>query len=207
MKNAINAILPAPLLEQLLAYKQFLEWKKRGYLGNSPQSVKQHVFMRYGITGAPWVETGTYLGTTTAFLSNHFPLIYSIEPSLELYTKAVHRFEGSNVMLYNGVSEDILPTLLPMLSGDINFWLDGHYSAGITFRGHKECPVEDELDAIHDNIDNFSKITILIDDVRCFLPRSNDYSNYPSIDYLVDWARAHQFWWRIEHDIFVMKNH
>ena len=121
------------------------------------------------------------------------------------HAAACKRFKGKNVSLFNDVSENIFPSLLPKLSGNINFWLDGHYSAGVTFKGEKDCPVEDELIAIEQNLNNFNKISILIDDVRCFLPNNSSYSDYPSIDYLVDWARRMNFHWRIEHDIFIMQ--
>ena len=132
------------------------------------------------------------------------PHVYSIEPSEDFFNKACLRFKGSNVTLIKGVSEIVLFELLPTLNGDINFWLDGHYSEGETFKGDTECPVEDELKAIEENLNNFNAVTILIDDVRCFLP-SIKGKDYPSIDYLVDWARRHQMSWRIEHDIFIIQ--
>lgn len=190
--------------EKLQNIRQMQAWVKRGYLENSPQFVKQRVFEKYGIPNAQWVETGTFLGTTTSFLAANYPRVFSVEPSEALYKKAKKRFLGSNVTLYNDVSENVLPTILPNLSGDINFWLDGHYSAGVIFKGDKECPVEDELNAIQENLERFAQVTILIDDVRCFLPDSTFDDSYPSIDYLVDWSRENGFAWRIEHDIFVM---
>jgi hypothetical protein len=32
------------------------------------------------------------------------------------------------------------------------------------------------------------------------------YGAYPTLDELVDWARAHKFHWQIEYDIFIAKN-
>ena len=205
MKNLLKKILPTGLLELVRQRRDFYAWKQRGYLENSPQKVKQNVFLKYGIEGANWVETGTYLGTTTQYLSNLSHHVYSIEPEQNLYSDARKRFEGRNVTLFNDTSENVLPSLLPKLNGNINFWLDGHYSAGVTFKGDKDCPVEDELSAIEANFDNFEKISIIIDDVRCFLPSESEYSDYPSIDYLVDWARKMNMIWRIEHDIFIMQ--
>ena len=180
------------------------EWKKRGYLEYAPQFVKEKVFIKYGIPNVQWVETGTYLGVTSDFLAKNFSNVYSIEPEKGLYENAVKKFFGRNINFFNDVSETVLPKLLPTLNGDCNFWLDGHYSAGITFKGNKDCPVEDELNAIQDNLGNFKKLTILIDDVRCFLQIDPQYSNYPSINFLVDWARKNDFKWRIEQDIFIM---
>ena len=181
------------------------KWKQREYSGNTPQFIKELIFVKYAIDGANWVETGTYKGTTTNFLGNRFPHVYTIEPAQNLYNKACKRFNGRNITLFNNVSEKVFPILLPKLSGDINFWLDGHYSAGKTFKGDKDCPIEDELNAIEENLENFAKISILIDDIRLFLPESSNYSDYPSIDYLVDWARRLNMRWRIEHDIFIIQ--
>ena len=205
MKKLLKKLLPQTILEFYQTQRGIADWKKRGFLENSPQLVKENVFLKYGIKNAAWIETGTYLGTTTNYLSNLFPHVYSIEPEPMLYASACKRFEGKNVTLFNEVSENVFPSLLPKLTGNINFWLDGHYSAGITFKGVKDCPVEDELSAIENNFSNFDKLSILIDDVRCFLPSNVDYTDYPSIDYLVDWARRMNLCWSIEHDIFIMQ--
>ncbi|MYE37891.1 MAG: hypothetical protein F4X24_10025 [Rhodobacteraceae bacterium] len=183
------------------------EWRKRDYLEHAPRHVKEKVFLKYGIPNAIWVETGTYKGDTTDFLAKRYPHVHSIEPSKYLYDKAVRRFSGRNVTLYNGISEIEMPNLLPSLNGNVNFWLDGHYSAGITFRGENDCPIEDELVAIKENLANFESVTVLIDDVRCFYPAENPaYSGFPSVDYLVNWTRKHNFLWRIVHDIFIIQS-
>ena len=181
------------------------KWKRRDYMGFTPQLVKQLIFMKYAVNGADWVETGTYNGTTTNFLSNRFPHVYTIEPEKNLYKAACKRFYGRNITLYNDVSEKVLPILLNKLRGDINFWLDGHYSEGKTFKGDKDCPIEDELDAIEKSLENFSNLSIFIDDARSFLNESSSYNDYPSIDYLVDWARRLNMRWRVEHDIFIIQ--
>ena len=205
MKSFIKAILPKQLVKQFEIYLIIKKWGKTNFLEHSPQMIKEFVFERYGIDNAPWVETGTFLGKTTNFLRERYPHVYTIEPEIKLYNDALKRFIGKNVTLYNDVSENVFPNLLKKLSGDVNFWLDGHYSEGITFKGDKDCPVEDELNIIEANLNNFNKITILIDDVRCFLPENSKYPDYPSIDYLVDWARRFNMSWKIEHDIFIMQ--
>jgi hypothetical protein len=182
----------------------FRAWKARGYLERAPQFVKEAVLLKYGLPGAQWVESGTYRGTTTQFLSASFPYVHSIEPSPTLYIEASKLFRGSNVELHNGLSEVVLPELLERLSGPINFWLDGHFSAGDTFQGPKSCPVEDELEAISSSLGNFSAVTVMVDDVRCFGSSLPQHSEYPSLDELVDWARDNSFKWAIEHDILVM---
>jgi hypothetical protein len=206
MKSIIKKLLPKKLRKFLVELLQIQRWRARGYLENAPQLVKQNLFVKYGVPQAQWVETGTHLGETTDFLSKNYSFVYSIEPGKELYKNAMKKFLNQNVELFNGVSEDVMPSLLPRLKGDINFWLDGHYSAGVTFKGNKNCPVEEELIAIKNNLLNFTKVSILIDDIRCFLPTNTTYSDYPSIDFLVDWARVNNFNWRVEQDVFVMRN-
>jgi hypothetical protein len=199
-------IIPRFLIKNINHLRQFFLWYKQGFLRNAPQLIKQNIFMKYGILNAQWVETGTFFGDTTDFLIKNFPKVYSIEPSEYLFNYAYERFKSKkNVILFNSVSEKILSELLPSLSGDINFWLDGHYSGGITFKGNQDCPIKDELNQISKNLKKFKKVLILIDDIRCFMP-NNEFKEYPSINDLVDWSRKNKFNWIIEHDIFIMYN-
>lgn len=205
LKKLVKILIPKQIIKIILNFISFIKWKKRNFLGRAPQFVKESVLLNYGVQNAVWIETGTFTGLTTEYLRKKYPHVYSVEPSKDLYQRALEKFKGKNVTLYNDISENILDRILQNLRGNINFWLDGHYSAGVTFQGKKDCPVEDELKAIEKNIDNFEKITILIDDVRCFLPSALNYSTYPSIDYLVDWARKYKMEWNIEHDIFIIQ--
>lgn len=207
MKKLIKKLAPSALAERRRIEAGLADWATRDFLDNSPQFIKEKVFLKHGVADAPWIETGTYLGDTTRFLLNHFPKVYTIEPEPTLYGDACNLFKGQPVELFNDISENVLPELLPKLDGDLNFWLDGHYSAGVTFKGPKDCPVEEELDAIAKSLDNFGKLTILIDDIRFLVGNADDWDDRPSIDYLVDWARQQKFHWRIEHDIFIIKNH
>ncbi len=183
-----------------------LQWSKRGYAAPSPHFIKQGCLRRNGLPEATWVETGTFLGQTTQLLARHGTQVYSIEPEPKLFARARTLFSKcSNVEILNGTSEEVFPTLLPRITGDVNFWLDGHYSAGITFKGPQDTPILDELECISRNIDNFGRICVLVDDIRCFNPRLPEYATYPSLDTLVDWATRHKLDWHIEHDIFIAK--
>ena len=202
IKKLLKKILSDNLFKAIQSQHQLKHWRKRNYLENAPQFIKEKVLEKYSIENASWVETGTYMGDTTYYLSKKYPHIYSIEPNVQFYKAALKYFKGLNITLFNNVSENVLPILLPTLKGNLNFWLDGHYSGGETFKGNKECPIKDELNSIEVNFDNFEKISIFIDDVRLFLSSANDY---PSIDYLVDWSRRLNVKWRIEHDIFIIQ--
>lgn len=181
-----------------------IRWGKSGYAAPSPHLIKTKVLLRNALPSSNWVETGTYFGQTTKELSKHGSFVYSIEPEPNLYSNAVDYFKSyPNVEILNGVSEEVFPSLLPRLSGNINFWLDGHYSAGITYKGSQDTPIIEELGHISANLNHFSDVCVMIDDIRCFNPELDEYSAYPSLNMLVDWANKNGLIWHIEHDIFV----
>ncbi len=185
----------------------FLSWEKRQFSAPCPHHIKQACILRNGISNATWIETGTFLGETTYILSKTGEKVFSIEPEPTLFLNASIYFkEFQNVKILNGTSESLLPDLLSKLNGNVNFWLDGHYSSGNTFRGKDVSPIVYELNYISTNLNHFNKVCILIDDVRLFNPHIVEHSGYPSINYLVDWARENHLDWHIEHDIFVAKN-
>lgn len=184
--------------------RQVRSWIMSGCAMPAPQMVKENVLSRHCIAGATWVETGTYTGTTTKFLSNLGKHTYTIEPQINFHNAAKIKFKGRNVTPIFGTSEDALPSLLSQLDGEINFWLDGHYSGGETFFGHNECPILQELSIIKSHLNNFNKICIFIDDVRCFLD-GKEYPQYPRITELIAWSSDNNFVWRIEHDILILK--
>ena len=75
--------------------------------------------------------------------------------------------------------------------------MDGHYSAGITAQGEKDCPIFEELAAIFDG-KKFNHI-LLIDDARDFI----DQGDYPSIDQLTKYIKSknEDFQVEVKHDI------
>ena len=191
----------------LRAYRGFMKWRRTGFAPPSPQIVKEHVFARHGVPGATWVETGTFRGATTRFLRSLGGPVHTIEPAEKYYKRAAKRFAKDElVTVHFGTSEDVMPKLLPTLQGPVNFWLDGHYSAGSTFQGATDCPVPAELAAIDASMGQFDDLVVLIDDVRCFGSEDPQYSDYPSKEFLIDWATAHALRWSIEHDIFIAKS-
>ena len=182
------------------------EWIKRQYAAPSLQHIKRAVLLRNGVSSGTWVETGTFMGDTAELLARTSKVVYTIEPDNTLFEKAKARFQGnSSIHVIHGLSENILPTLLPTLSGTINFWLDGHYSGGITHQGPTDCPVREELLNIERNLARYDNVSVLIDDIRCFDPSIPEYADYPDLNYLVDWARKNNLRWHIEHDIFIAK--
>jgi hypothetical protein len=188
--------------------KVFYQWGKRQFAAPSPDLVKRRVLLSHSIPQAIWIETGTYLGDTTYILSKDAKFVYSIEPEPTLFRNAEARFKGDgNIKVINGLSEEVLPRLLQEIEGEVNFWLDGHDSGGATHKGPQETPVIDELKCISRYRTNFTKMVVFIDDVRLFTPSHKDHTGaYPTLDYLVDWARNNKFQWSIVHDIFIARS-
>lgn len=200
----MNAPVPMLLSPADLAAVQ--AWAARGWDAPSPDFVKRQVLVRNGWPQGTWVETGTFMGATTAVLAQHAFQVVSIEPEPKLHANAVARFaDQPHVHIVNGLSENVFPRLLPMLNGAVNFWLDGHYSAGVTYKGPLDTPIREELAAISAELPRWPRVCVCIDDLRCFTSDDPTFSEYPPLKTLVDWAEAHGMAWHIEHDIFVAR--
>lgn len=205
MVALLRVIIGVSRYERLATARQVHGWTKKALSPPAPRRVKHMVLERHGIPGAAWVETGTHAGTTASFLSARAPTVYTIEPSRKYFELGLQKFAETNVNILNGTSETILPDLLPSLRGDLNFWLDGHYSGDDTFLGAVATPILSELREISLSLRNLQNVTIFIDDFRCFVERDGLYGIYPAPDTLVSWGAANNFSWTVEHDIFILK--
>jgi len=113
-----------------------------------------------------FVETGTYLGEgVEAALAAGFGNILSIELSESLFADAKRKFVGDKrVNVIQGDSSTILEPLISTITTTITFWLDAHYSFGITVKGNKMSPLVEELRAISSH--PIKDHIILVDDRR-----------------------------------------
>jgi len=117
---------------------------------------------KFGIS--TFVETGTLVGSRIAAVMGLFDELHSIELSDELFKRCSDRFWGiSKVHLYQGDSGKILPSILPNLSRPCLFFLDAHYSAGLTARGEESSALKEELAAIANHIKDYDDV-VLVDD-------------------------------------------
>lgn len=114
-----------------------------------------------------FIETGSYQGDgIQRALDAGFSCIYSIELSASLHAHCKNRFAWNpGVHLVLGDSSTVLSLVLDTIDAPATFWLDGHYSSGITARGKTNTPILKELEAIAQH--PIKNHTILIDDVRC----------------------------------------
>lgn len=148
------------------------------------------------------IETGTYYGDMIEAQRMLFKKIFSIELNENLWQKAVNRFNKyRHITILNGDSGKVLHTITNSLNENAIFWLDGHYSHGVTSRGEKDCPILEEIDAIFGN-SNLNHI-LLIDDARLF----NGEGDYPTIENLNKRIQEHDanYFCEIKDDIIRYK--
>jgi hypothetical protein len=185
-----NRLISAnPWLAELLTHLRgsFNGFRSRndGWPLPPPGSVKRAMLRREGLRthAACFVETGTYKGDTTWYLRNDFDKLYSFEVAPELALLARRRFsKWQNIEIIEGDSGIELRGLVDRLTSPVLFWLDGHYSAGMTGRGATDCPIWEELDAICSRRD--LECSIFIDDARLF----GVDPSYPSLGELNQWC-------------------
>ena len=129
-----------------------------------------------------FIETGTYLGDTLFRQKDNFKKIFSIELSEYYFNLAKDRFQSfDNINLILGNSKDKLKDILIKNNEPIFFWLDGHYSTGLTAKAEdKETPIMEELSTIFDTNQKQHKHVILIDDARLF-NGTHDYPKYKDL--------------------------
>lgn len=169
-------------------------WERKGRPVPPPDEVKRralrHYLRHYGLR--TFVETGTFRGDTSAEMEPYVDRVITIELAPDLAARARERFAAStNVRVLEGDSGKVLPELLPDLDAPALFWLDGHYSGGITARGDEDTPVRAELAAILEH--DLAGHVILIDDAREFRGGA-----YPTIEEVIDIVRAHRADYSVE---------
>lgn len=188
MKQLLKKFIPGRWLNKYRRYqalKSLKAWERAGRPIPYPHIVKQQAIEAYQQkTGYRiLVETGTFMGDMVDAQRYNFNKIYSIELSEELHRRLVERFKNdSHIELLQGDSGERLDEVVQALTEPAIFWLDGHYSGGITAQGSKDCPVIEELTAIlRSSMDH----CILIDDARCF-GRDTDYPTLDEIRHQID---------------------
>jgi hypothetical protein len=190
-----------PLFDMLWRMReknQQIGWEKGGRLG-PPHIIKQRTLLDLARTfhTETLVETGTFLGDMIFAMKDHFKDIYSIELSEGLHQKAKSAFtKYPHIHLIAGDSSKALDHVLSSIKGRCLFWLDGHYSGGITALGDTWCPIRGEIEAIirHPVKDH----VILIDDSQCF----DGNHGYPTLFELHDIVVNHF----PEHEMHVFDN-
>ena len=162
-------------------------WHRRGEPVPPPYAVKRRTLREYAVRFGlrMLVETGTFYGDTSFALRNDFERIVSIELDRALYERAKERLKPyKQIAVLQGDSGKIIANVMKEISQAVLFWLDAHYSGGITARGELDSPIFAELDVILTH--PIKNHVILIDDARDF----TGTGGYPTVlqlrDYLME---------------------
>ena len=161
--------------------RDYWRWLKNGMPVPPPHGIKQGVVKKYARTYncRLFFETGTYLGDMIQVVKDDFKHIYSVELSEQLYRQAQLRFKKDHhITLLQGDSGKVIQKSLKQIQEPCLFWLDAHYSGGITAEGDKLSPVMEEVIIILTH--SVKKHVILIDDAREFTGRDG----YPELSEL-----------------------
>lgn len=139
-----------------------------------------------------FIETGTYLGDTCKVASTIFNQVHSIELDNQLYLNALNLFKhNNNVHIHHGNSKDVLSNVLKNINNKILFFLDAHWSEGITAKGPEITPILPELKIIKES--GIHNAVILVDDIRFFQEneiiqkeynKTESIFGYPTLDSL-----------------------
>lgn len=149
-----------------------------------PAAIVLHLMRRYQLR--VFVETGTFIGSTAAWASQHFEQVYTIEFAEPIYRQALAAHgQIKNIAFLYGHTREKLAEVVGQLAAPAIFWLDAHWSAGATYGAQDECPVLDEIAIIQSSPHQHF---ILIDDARMFLappPAPHQAGQWPDIDTLL----------------------
>ncbi|MFZ1678239.1 MAG: hypothetical protein WBP41_16865 [Saprospiraceae bacterium] len=190
LRYHIKPFLPLFIISKLtnqFNQRDFDRWQKAGRPAPPPHYIKQMTIHEYqkksGYTVL--VESGTFLGDMVESQKKSFKKIVSIELAPLLFKKAKKRFQNDhNVTIVWGDSGEKLREILDDMDEPVILWLDGHYSAGVTAKGNKACPIYEEIDAIFDSVNRRDHM-ILIDDARLFIGKND----YPEVNELTDYIQ------------------
>jgi len=192
--------------------KNLKNWKKRNFQPPSPDFIKQQILKNNNLKNSVWIETGTYYGETTFFLSKFAKKVVTIEADKRLAEIAKTRFiSNKNIEIIQGKSELVLKNIINQNKHHKNLciYLDAHlctdHITGLKTFGSNNygTPIIKELNIIRKNIVKGTNIRILIDDIRLF---DKNFQNYPKKIKLISWCEKNKYQWSIEHDILIIKN-
>jgi hypothetical protein len=135
-----------------------------------------------------FVETGTYLGYTTAIAAHIFKTVYTIELSRDIFETTRAKFRNvKNIEFIQGDSAAELKRIALLIDRPAVFFLDSHFAGGKTAYGEVEVPLYAELGSICAR--RFGDL-VIVDDYRLFGQRGTSGTPgselYPPTEY--DWT-------------------
>lgn len=190
--------LPAPLR----FIREWTSWWRRDFQPPYPTVVKRRTIARHLDPDVVFIETGTYLGQTSRWAASRCREVHTIELSESLYQRISPSLVRKGIKAYRGDSSEVLETILKDLEAEsVVIWLDAHWSGGITARADSgDTPVKSEILQVEEWLRAHpgSRVALLVDDLRDF---ERD-SEYPRLDFLLEFARRNDLEVQVANDIF-----
>ena len=185
LKNVLKKTLPYDVIKSRSDRIALRAWEQAGRPAPPPHVIKEHLIHQYAdrFHTKVLVESGTYLGDMIYAMKDRFDKLISFELDPQLHLDAQRRFaKYSHISIIQGDSGKLLGECLTTITEPCLFWLDGHYSGGVTARALVDTPIMSELDDIFAH--PVTGHVVLIDDARCFTGE-NDYPQLTELETFV----------------------
>lgn len=146
--------------------EQYVKWLESGSPIPAPDYARTKLILELAndFEIKVFVETGTLVGSRVGAVKDFFSEVHSVELSESLYNRCLNSFrEERNVHLYNGDSGELLSSIIEGINESCIYFLDAHYSGGLTAKGNKDSALSDELKAILPRLSKYDDV-ILVDD-------------------------------------------
>jgi len=204
LKQALKRTLPDDVIKLRRDFEARREWERQGRPAPPPHIIKEELIKEYASTFKTpiLIETGTYLGDMVYAVRKMFSRIISFELDEQLSDQARKRFAGySHIEIIQGDSGRLLGECLKSIEQPCLFWLDGHYSGGVTAKGTLVTPIKNELHSILSHATDGH--VVLIDDARCFTGEDD----YPTLDELRTFVSERKPTWQFTMENDVIRLH
>jgi len=182
---------------------RYILWKV-GLLSIPPHFIKFKIIKEYKdkFNLDILIETGTYLGDTVDKARGCFKEIYSIELNDDLFNKAKEKFNCfKDIHILRGDSAQVLPQVTAEINKPALFWLDAHYSGGITSGDAELSPIVKEVVNVL-KANNLEHV-LLIDDAHLF----NGQHGYPDMQFLDKLIRKYRPEWNVYLENNIIRAH
>jgi len=206
--NYLIKFLPIELINFILYLRGIFIFLYKGNYHKPFREMKINTIIKLSSTNDLIVETGTYLGFSTMYLSKHFKDVISIELSKEVYENAKKKLKKfKNIKLYNEDSSLFLKNFfLNKNNLDISFYLDAHYMSSVDLLSNNTNPILEELEIILNNISKLRNFTIFIDDSYSYMSNKKKYESNQYLDQIYIAAKKYNLNFVISVDLIIISN-
>lgn len=163
----------------LTAWRVERKWAAAGRPLPPPPILKQALVRRLQRESGLrlFIETGTFTGEMLWAVRRDFSRLVSIELDPALASAARARLSRHpHVTILQGDTVDLLPGVLSGRAEPALFWLDAHYTGGVSAGAGQLAPILEEIAII--NAARRPGDIVLIDDARCF----NGEQGFPKLE-------------------------